>query len=327
MMRFIFALHALISISLVAHTAAEAAGLEIAGKAGVLMNMQTGKILWSKNKDLRLPPASTAKILTALVVLERSRPDDIATVPTRRSDMPTSRLQPGERITVRQLLYALLLESDNDAAAALATHAAVSAKAFAALMNQKARQLGALHSRFANPTGLPEHGQLTTARDLTVMTRAAMRDAEFRKIVATKSYRWQGEKTQGLLKNSNRLLDTYDGAIGVKTGNTREAGFCLVAAAERKDRALIAVILGSKDKAVWQDAAIVLDAGFKNLASAAPHRRQALALTKACEEALSAQVSSPISGVESGANSRRQTNSRNYSETDPSNRCLGGSMY
>jgi D-alanyl-D-alanine carboxypeptidase (penicillin-binding protein 5/6) len=129
-------------------------------------------------------------------------------------------------------------------------------------MNRKAQQLGALHSRFPNPTGLPERGQLTTARDLAVITRAALRVPEFRKVVATKSYRWDGERSQGLLKNSNRLLGSYDGAIGVKTGSTREAGFCLVAAAERGDRSLIAVILGSTEKAVWRDATKLLDAGF-----------------------------------------------------------------
>jgi D-alanyl-D-alanine carboxypeptidase (penicillin-binding protein 5/6) len=129
-------------------------------------------------------------------------------------------------------------------------------------MNRKARQLGALRSRFSNPTGLPEQGQVTIARDLAVITRAALRVPEFRKVVATKSYRWQGERSQGLLTNSNRLLRSYDGAIGVKTGSTREAGFCLVAAAERGDRSLIAVILGSTEKAVWQDATMLLDVGF-----------------------------------------------------------------
>jgi D-alanyl-D-alanine carboxypeptidase (penicillin-binding protein 5/6) len=225
------------------------------------MEMKTGNIVWSKNQDLPLPPASTAKILTAVIVLERSRPADIVTIVPLNA-RPTGRLAPGERLTVGQLLYALLLESDNDAAVTLARHAAGSAKASAALMNQKARQLGALRSRFANPTGLPELDQQTTARDLAVITRAALRIPEFRKVVATKSYRWQGKRSQGLLKNSNRLLGSYDGAIGVKTGSTREAGFCLVAAAERGDRTFIAVILGSTEKAVWRDAARLLDAGF-----------------------------------------------------------------
>jgi D-alanyl-D-alanine carboxypeptidase (penicillin-binding protein 5/6) len=256
---------ALVASCLYGITAADAAGLAIAGEAGVLMEMQTGKILWSKNQDVRLPPASTAKILTALVVLERGSMDETVTVAVVSKSTRRARLEPGEPIAVRQLLYALLLESDNDAALALAAHVAGSTKTFALLMNQKARQLGALHSRFTNPTGLPERGQYTTARDLAVISRAAMENSAFRRIVATKSYSWQGERSDVPLKNSNRLLDTYGGAIGVKTGSTREAGFCLVAAAERGARGLIAVILGSKEKAVWQDATMLLDAGFAEL--------------------------------------------------------------
>jgi D-alanyl-D-alanine carboxypeptidase (penicillin-binding protein 5/6) len=263
---------ALVASCLYGSPAAHAAGLAIAAKAGVLMEMQTGKILWAKNQELRLPPASTAKILSALVVLERSPMEEAVANATVSKSTRTARLEAGERITVRQLLYALLLESDNQSALALAAHVAGSSKKFAALMNQKARQLGALHSRFTNPAGLPEAGQYTTARDLAVISRAAMENSAFRSIVATKSYPWHGERADGLLKNSNRLLDSYGGAIGVKTGSTREAGFCLVAAAERDARSLIAVILGSKEKAVWQDATILLDLGFKELASAASHR-------------------------------------------------------
>jgi serine-type D-Ala-D-Ala carboxypeptidase (penicillin-binding protein 5/6) len=140
-------------------------------------------------------------------------------------------------------------------------------------MNQKARSLGALHSHFLDPTGLPQRGQVTTARDLAMITKAALANPEFRRIVATKSYPWKSSKWEGVLDNSNELLKSYDGAIGVKTGNTREAGYCLVAAAQRRDQTFIAVILGSQEKHVWQDAKKLLDYGFKNSTDVAPGGR------------------------------------------------------
>ena len=132
-------------------------------------------------------------------------------------------------------------------------------------MNQKARSLGALHSKFFNPTGMPHRGQVTTASDLALITKAALANPEFRRIVATKSYPWKSSTWEGMMDNSNELLKSYDGAIGVKTGSTREAGHCLVAAAQRENKTLIAVVLGSQEKQVWQDAKKLLDHGFKTL--------------------------------------------------------------
>ena len=244
---------------------------DVAGKAAVLMEMPTGKILWEKNKEAPRPPASTAKILTALVTLDRVPLKEIVTVSITATANKSSAvaLENGERLAVQDLLYALLLQSNNDAALALASHVAGSTPKFVQLMNQKAHSLGALHSHFLNPTGLPQSGQVTTARDLAVITKAALANPEFRRIVATKSYPWKSLKWEGVLENSNELLKSYDGAIGVKTGNTREAGHCLVAAAQRRDETLIAVILGSQEKHVWQDAKKLLDHGFKNFADAA----------------------------------------------------------
>lgn len=248
----------------------------MAGKAAVLMEMPTGKILWEKNKDLPRPPASTAKILTAFVTLDGARLKEIVTVSitATANKSPAVALKNGERLAVQDLLYALLLQSSNDAALALASHVGGSTPRFVQLMNQKARSLGALHSHFLNPTGLPQRGQITTARDLAVITKAALANPEFRKIVATKSYPWKSLKWEGVLENSNELLKSYDGSIGVKTGNTREAGHCLVAAAQRGDETLIAVILGSQEKSVWQDAKNLLDYGFKNFADVAPGGRR-----------------------------------------------------
>jgi D-alanyl-D-alanine carboxypeptidase (penicillin-binding protein 5/6) len=244
-----------------------AAERNMVAKAAVLMEMQTGKILWAKNKDLPRPPASTAKILTAFVTIDGARLKEIVTVTVAATTNKSSAvsLQGGEQLAVQDLLYALLLQSSNDAALALASHVGGSTPKFVQLMNQKARSLGALHSHFLNPTGLPQRGQVTTARDLAVITKAALANPEFRQIVATKSYPWKSLKWEGVLENSNELLKSYDGAIGVKTGNTREAGHCLVAAAQRGDETLIAVVLGSQEKAVWQDAKNLLDYGFKSL--------------------------------------------------------------
>jgi serine-type D-Ala-D-Ala carboxypeptidase (penicillin-binding protein 5/6) len=238
---------------------------DIVAKTAVLMEMRTGKILWAKNQDLPRPPASTAKILTASVTLDRVALKEIVTVPIAVTTNKNSGVlfQSGERLAVQDLLHALLLQSSNDAALALASHAGGSTAKFVHLMNEKARSLGALRSHFLNPTGLPQRGQVTTARDLALITKAALANPDFRRIVATKSYPWKSLKWDGLLENSNELLKSYDGAIGVKTGNTREAGHCLVAAAQRSDKALIAVILGSQEKYVWQDAKHLLDYGFK----------------------------------------------------------------
>ena len=239
---------------------------DIVAKAAVLMEMRTEKILWEKNKDLPRPPASTAKILTASVILDRVALKEIVTVPITKTTTSKSSgvsLQGGERLGIQDLLYALLLQSSNEAALALASHVGGSTAKFVQLMNQKARSLGALDSHFLNPTGLPHRGQVTTAHDLALITKAALANPDFRRIVATKSYPWKSLKWEGVLENSNELLRSYDGAIGVKTGNTREAGHCLVAAAQRGDKALIAVILGSQEKHVWQDAKHLLDYGFK----------------------------------------------------------------
>jgi serine-type D-Ala-D-Ala carboxypeptidase (penicillin-binding protein 5/6) len=234
-------------------------------KAAVLMEMRTGNILWAKNQDVSRTPASTAKILTASVILDRVSLKEIVTVPITKTTTSKSSggwFHGGERLSVQDLLYALLLQSSNDAALALASHVSGSTPKFVQLMNQKARSLGALRSQFHNPTGLPQGGQVTTARDLALITKAALANPDFRRIVATMSYPWKSLKSEGVLENSNELLKSYDGAIGVKTGNTREAGYCLVAAAQRGDRTLIAVILGSQEKHVWQDAKHLLDYGF-----------------------------------------------------------------
>jgi D-alanyl-D-alanine carboxypeptidase (penicillin-binding protein 5/6) len=144
---------------------AHATSITITGQAAVLMETRTGKILWQRNKDLSLAPASTTKILTALVVIERSKASDVVTVPVEATVATggTAHLRAGERLSVEQLLYGMLLGSANDAAIALANHASGSVARFVNLMNKEARSLGALRSSFRNPTGLPQKGHMTTA--------------------------------------------------------------------------------------------------------------------------------------------------------------------
>jgi serine-type D-Ala-D-Ala carboxypeptidase (penicillin-binding protein 5/6) len=245
---------------------AHAAGIMITGQAAVLMETRTGKILWERNKHLSLAPASTTKILTALLVIERTKPSDVVTVPIEATAATggTAHLRAGERLSVEQLLYGMLLGSANDAAIALANHASGSVARFVNLMNKKAQSLGAVRSSFRNPTGLPQKGHVTTAYDLAVIARAALANPGLRKIVAARTYLWRSAQWQGEMKNSNVLLETYEGAIGVKTGQTREAGFCLVAAAARGDDSFIAVVLKSTEQSGWQDARNILDYGFRN---------------------------------------------------------------
>jgi D-alanyl-D-alanine carboxypeptidase (penicillin-binding protein 5/6) len=241
-----------------------AAALNVIAKAAALMDGNSGQFLWTKNPNLQLPPASTVKILSALVVLERNRIDETVRIPApaTRITGATLPLYTGEELSVEMLLFAMLLSSANDAAMALADHSGGSVEKFVALMNRDVQRLGALSSNFLNPTGLPHARQFSTAHDLALITKAALANAVFRRIVAAKTYPWKSARRQGELKNSNKLLDDYAGAIGVKTGNTQEAGYCLVAAAARGKATLIAVVLNSGEKDVWQDAKKVLDYGF-----------------------------------------------------------------
>jgi D-alanyl-D-alanine carboxypeptidase (penicillin-binding protein 5/6) len=245
-------------------SSAFAAEVTITARAAVLMENRTGKIVWQRNPNLSLAPASTTKILMALLVLEDSNVSHSVIVPAEATKVTggTVHLRTGERLSVEQLVYGMMLGSANDAAIALARHIDGSVTRFVDLMNKKARGLGAQHSRFLNPTGLPQKGHVTAARDLALITRAALNNPAFRRIVATKHYFWQSAQWSGELKNSNFLLDDYPGAIGVKTGQTREAGFCLVAAAARGEESFIAVILKSTEASVWDDAKTLLDYGF-----------------------------------------------------------------
>ncbi len=229
----------------------------VTARAALLADAQTGQVLLSLRADQPLPPASTTKMMTALIVLEHARPDEEVTVSADALIGDASMgLMAGERLTVEELLYGLLMVSGNDAAMALAEHVGGSFEAFVALMNRRAAEMGLLNTRFVNPHGLDAPGQLTSAADLLAIARAALAYDLFAKIVATPQARVAGR----LLVNRNELLTTYPGADGVKTGTTDAAGQCLVASATREGQRAIAVVLGSQDR--YADSRVLLDHYF-----------------------------------------------------------------
>ncbi len=247
--------------------AGDAAGTpQITATAALLMDATTGEVLYTRNPDERRAPASTTKILTALVALEEGELDDLITVGPNPPRVEGTRiyLEEGETVRLEDLLYGMMLNSGNDAALAIAEHYGGSADGFARLMNKKAAELGASHSHFVTSNGLsaPEHH--TTARDLALIARAAMQEPTFRQIVATKTRSWHGQAWESSLLNRNGLLWSYEGASGIKTGYTSEARNCLVGSATRGNQNLIAVVLDvAGRKTAEQEVAALLDYGFQ----------------------------------------------------------------
>jgi len=234
------------------------------GKAAVLMDAASGRVLYSKNMNNRLPPASLTKIMTAMLVVENGDLDQNvqASKHAVETGESTIYLQVGETLTVRELLYACMLPSANDASTALAETIAGSDGTFVELMNQRASQLGMADTHFCNPHGLEKAEHYTSAYDLALLTRQAMTYPIFRQVVATKrmSLPWAGRNEPRIILNENRLLYRYKGTIGVKTGYTKKAGNCVVGAARKGDLELIAVALNSST--VYEDLQQMLDYGF-----------------------------------------------------------------
>ncbi|MGE5559506.1 MAG: D-alanyl-D-alanine carboxypeptidase family protein [Chloroflexota bacterium] len=239
----------------------------VTADAAILMDWRTGAVVWEKNAYERRAPASTTKIMSGLLVAELGRPNDIVTVSRHAALTPgsTAGLKPGDRYTLDEILHGMLLHSGNDACVAAAEHLAGSEAEFVALMNAKAREIGALATNFVNPHGLTAVGHYSTAYDLAVMARFALRNPLFARVVATQERHIRpeldGVARDILLHNTNRLLWSFDGADGVKTGTTGAAGKCLVASATRDGRRLLAVVLHSSDR--WGDAARLLAYGFE----------------------------------------------------------------
>lgn len=247
------ALAALLTVVL----AAPAKAVGTSAAAAVLMDGESGRILYAHNPDQPMPIASITKIMTALVALERCDPATEYTVTAEdMAEGSSMYLKAGEKLTLEALLYGLMLPSGNDAALAVARCVSGSVEDFVAAMNAKAKALGMTNTSFANPSGLDDPAHFSTARDMAVLTRAALAREDFRAIVSTRSLT-VGERT---LVNHNKLLGWYEGCMGVKTGYTTTAGRTLVSAAERNGQTLIAVTL--KDSRDWEDHKALLDYGF-----------------------------------------------------------------
>lgn len=235
-----------------------AEALDVSAHSAILMDGDSGQVLYEKNADEKSLIASTTKIMTALVTLEQADPEAVVEIPQAAVGIEGSSmyLKAGETLRVEDLLYGMMLSSGNDAAVALALFVGGSVEEFAALMNEKAAELGMTASRFANPNGLDSEENYATARDLAKLARVAMENEDFRKIVSTKSYLCEGHS----MTNHNKLLWQYDGAVGVKTGYTKHAGRILVGSAERDGRRLISVTINAPSD--WADHREMLDYGF-----------------------------------------------------------------
>lgn len=243
--------------------------LTVSAKSAILIEAGSGEVIFSKNPDERLPMASTTKIMTALVALENCDPYKIVTVHADATGIEGSSiyLYAGEELTMLDLLYGMLLESANDAAAAIAIEVGGDIEGFARLMNEKAEKLGLKNTHFDNPHGLDGSSHYTTARELAIIAREAYSNPTLKEIFSTqkKTIPLNSGEGERLLINHNKLLKRYEGATGIKTGFTKKSGRCLVSAAERDSLAFIAVTLNSPDD--WSDHAKMLDLGFERYES------------------------------------------------------------
>lgn len=244
--------------------ALENAPFEVCASAMSLIEAETGTVIFEKAPDEPLPMASTTKIMTALVVSENCRLEDMVEVPDEAvgTEGSSMHLVKGERITVEDLLYGLMLASGNDAAVALAYHTAGSAEAFADMMNEKADRLGLIKTHFVTPNGLSAEGHMTTAYELCLISREALRDPVVSRIVSTQYHTTTSGAYQRTFKNKNALLWDYEGAVGIKTGYTAAAGRCLAFAAERDGMMLIGVLLNCRP--MFETAARLMDFAFEN---------------------------------------------------------------
>lgn len=242
---------------------------EVLGEGAYLIDVASGQTLFMKNSDEQLAPASTTKIMTGLLTIEKGNLNDIVTV----SDTMLNNklvygtqiyLEPGEKLSVEDLLYATLLNSANDSAVTLAEYAGKDVPHFVEMMNQRALEIGATKTHFVNPSGLTESGHVTTAHDLALMARVAYQNPTFAQFIRTKTHPISRSKTDApvLMVNENKLLWRDSTVDGMKTGYTAAAQNCLVASATKDGRQLIGVILKSPGKEIYPDMQKMLEYGF-----------------------------------------------------------------
>jgi serine-type D-Ala-D-Ala carboxypeptidase (penicillin-binding protein 5/6) len=264
---FVLALLVLLALFAVAQPATAAPPPNVRAHAALVAEGGTGEILFAKNPDRRLAMASITKLMTALLTVESKRPGDVVTVrgPAPSIGESTIDLRPGEKLTVRDLLAAALVQSANDAAYALATAVGGSVPKFVHLMNRRAHELGLDHTHYVVPDGLDRPGHYSSARDTLMLARKAMESRVIRRTVARRGGRIAGGRS---LYAWNDLLRSYPGAIGVKTGHTDRAGWSEVAAVEREGVTMYAVLLGGPTRAKRNhDLSALLDWGFDHYGS------------------------------------------------------------
>lgn len=275
----------LVSTSVSIASSYEVSSNEVIAESAILINQDSGQILFDKNANAPMYPASTTKILTALIVLEDLPLDEIVTIDPQSPYAGGSHiaLEPGEEVSVEQLLYALLIASANDAAEALAIHHSGSIEAFAEVMNTRAAELGAVNSNFENPHGMPNKDHLTTAYDLALIAKQAMKNEVFRKIVKTLRYEIPptNKKTETRYLNSTnsfyqgmagsntmitvkdkRVPIAYEYVTGIKRGYTVDAQNCLVTSATKDGHSYIVVVLKSIGDQMYIDTRLLLDYGL-----------------------------------------------------------------
>lgn len=221
---------------------------EISAQTAIMVEANTGEVLYEKNADVKAFPASITKIMTALLAIENGNLDKKVKISKNASGVEGSSiyLETGERIPLRDLVYGLMLRSGNDAAIAIAEEIGGSTEHFVLMMNKRARELGAYNTNFMNPNGLHNPNHVTTARDMALISIAAMKNPEFKKVAAAKS--WvanRGEGKYNYFFNKNKVIYQYEGGTGIKIGFTKAAGRTLVASSERNGMALICVVMNA----------------------------------------------------------------------------------
>lgn len=242
--------------------AAGAYYIPVTAKAAIIVNADSGEVLWSKNPHLKLQPASTTKVMTSIVALEYASMSRLCSVSAQAAGTQASRinLRVGDELPVKDLIYALLLKSANDSAVVLAENIGGSVRKFAAMMNAKARAIGAFDSNFVNPHGLTAKGQYTTAYDLALMLRYAIQKPQFKEVALTREYLLDMDNRRPVkIKNHNRLLWMEEGAGAGKTGYTRAARHCYVGEVTKDGAHLIVAILGSQTP--WKDIELLIERG------------------------------------------------------------------
>ena len=247
------------AVSLIGCLTAVTEAVEVSAAAAVLMDADSGRLLYEKNGEKRMLIASTTKLMTALVALEQGGlQQEITVTGGHMAEGSSMYLRPGEKLTLEMLLYGLLLSSGNDAALAV-TECMGGTVPFVARMNEKAAELGMENTHFANPNGLDDEAHYSTAEDMAKLAAAAMDDPVLRRVASTRTARIGGRT----LTNHNKLLSRVEGCVGLKTGYTRAAGRTLVSCAERDGVRLVAVTLQDGDD--WNDHASLYEQGFRVL--------------------------------------------------------------